>query len=645
MISCSDAWKKLYTNITNELLPESDIRIMCSDNIETDLANSNFTTSKKMANFNEIGNTFVGNNAYSMNTVNKKTATCEWNSFVLDGSFDLWTSQSDTEKEFVSSDISDENCVFQNEPYIKVDFTGVVSTKTWRTIRFSPIRSEFATSMSIKTTYYQGSTSSGVTTITEKTVERQSDLSNYEDGYVLRYDGHPANTDLKETYLYIKKWNKPFRRARIEEFKVGQRFVFNKTNIMDSVEYSKNVDMVNGELPQNDISFSIYDPNNDYDRWNTDARFAYAFDNDTRFVVNCGFLINGAWEYHQTESLLFKGLTRDNNSLSAKITLENPISRLKQYIPKFKITTDYADWWNNTKRPPNYWNNYGKFVSVLNSLTGVSISIDSSVTNNSKDNDSRDDLCYPYTGMALQYYTRTGYPNIFHPTQIVRMWDKYFKTKISELLQMAAQILTSYIHITTYGNIVLKSKTDSTGNIKAKSNYTSVDTIKLDEMYKLPEITSLKEIKKVTVDTLEYSSNDGNTGDNGANPFEELYAVSSQTFNFASSGTSEKIENNLLYYKDKKADSEKATCFFQTSTGIQPAKYIAQFVNDFTSKAMKISVETIINPLWELGDCINIETKNGSSTKTYKGFLTSIKMSYAGTFKGTIEVLVPKSYR
>lgn len=644
MIASSNEWKNLYENVEEELLPESDIRIINTDDVLAPIPASNVQTSAFMSGYTERTDVATCSRSETMNEPTKKLATAEWNSFVLDGSFTLWKDGNDTVREFASGEICDENCNFANPPYIaivnlkRLGQAGVC-TNTFRTIKFATNRNEYAKSITFKTISFNPKN-------TAETSENQfshNDLI-YDIDYIVQWAGSlPSGYYVNNAYLYINKWSKPYRRARVFEYRIGKRFLWNRDNIMETVRYNKSVDMVNAELPQNDVEFQFYDPNNDFDKWNTSAAFANAFNANSKFLINCGYLINGVWEWKKTDTLYFRELSRPSNSLSATLKLENNVQKMTQVIPKFKLTKELANQSNPSDLLPNKWTNYGQFISVLNNVSNKKINIDSSVINKVLTTTDYNTLCYPYTGMLiLERYERKGEASDTKAqVSRKRLWKEYFTTPCNQLLQMACQIVTSFILIRADGEINIRSLCNQYGELKAKSNLSIKDTIKLKEMYEYPEIEQLETIDKICFSTLLFA--DGDIF------FREKNAINQIIFSYSSSGTVQSLQNNLLFYKEvydgDKTTEVPTTYFFKKNSGLHPAKYASQYVHDMISRAIKITANTIINPLWEMGDFIGVETKNGADIKTYQGFLINMDMEYAGTFKGKVTILVPKSYQ
>lgn len=637
MIASSNEWKNLYENVEEELLPESDIRIINTDDVLAPIPASNVQTSSFMGGYTERTDVATCSSSETMNEPTKKLATAEWNSFVLDGSFTLWKDGNDTVREFASGEICDENCNFANPPYIAiVDLMNLKAcSNTFRTIKFATNRNEYAKSITFKTTSYNPRDAS-------QTSENQfshNDLI-YDTDYIVQWAGSlPSGYYVNNAYLYINKWSKPYRRARVFEYRIGKRFLWNRDNIMETVRYNKSVDMVNAELPQNDVEFQFYDPNNDFDKWNPSAAFANAFSANSVFLINCGYLINGVWEWKKTDTLYFRELSRPSNSLSATLKLENDVQKMTQVIPKFKLTSELANQSHPSNDLPNKWTNYGEFIEVLNNICNKNIAIDSSVASSVLNTKNYRALCYPYTGLFVTEEYKIGDGgNTFAEGSHKRLWKEYFNTPCSQLLQMTIQIIASFILVRADGEINVRSLCNQYGELKAKSNLSIKDTIKLKEMYEFPEMEQLDIIKDINFSTLNFSL--------GKYTMSEECAVNEFNFTYSNTGVTQTLSNNLLYYKSLSTSSEgNQNFFFQTNTGLHPAKYASQYVHDMISGAIKITANTIINPLWEMGDFIGVETKNGADIKTYQGFLINMDMEYAGTFKGKVTILVPKSYQ
>lgn len=637
MIASSNEWKNLYENVEEELLPESDIRIINTDDVLAPIPASNVQTSSYMGGYTERTDVATCSSSETMNEPTKKLATAEWNSFVLDGSFTLWKDGNDTVREFASGEICDENCNFANPPYIAiVNLKGLgqagVCTNTFRTIKFATNRNEYAKSITFKTISFNPKN-------TAETSENQFSHNNliYDTDYIVQWAGSlPSGYYVNNAYLYINKWSKPYRRARVFEYRIGKRFLWNRDNIMETVRYNKSVDMVNAELPQNDVEFQFYDPNNDFDRWNPSAAFANAFNANSKFLINCGYLINGAWEWKKTDTLYFREISRPSNSLSATLKLENDMQKMRQTFPKNKLTVEVL---NNPTSLAYSWTSYQQLISKIARRSSKNITIDSSVVNSCL-SIVKTSLSATYTGL-----NPTSTPAADISFNYGRGWGDYFKTKMSDMLQMVSQIVSSFIFINESGNIVIKSVCDSGGNLKSKSTFNSVDTIKMDEMYEFPEIEQLESIKTVLVSTLhpEFVK-----GENMAPAGADAYQDNELEYNFGASGVEQSLENNLVFSKISAAGTgqpEAKDYFWDSSKTDFPPNFMARFVYTMISGAIKITVNTIINPLWEMGDFIGVETKNGADVKTYQGFLINMDMEYAGTFKGKVTILVPKSYQ
>lgn len=641
MIASSNEWKNLYENVEEELLPESDIRIINTDDVLAPIPASNVQTSSFMGGYTERTDVATCSSSETMNEPTKKLATAEWNSFVLDGSFTLWKDGNDTVREFASGEICDENCNFANPPYIAiVNLKNLgqagVCTNTFRTIKFATNRNEYAKSITFKTSSFNPKN-------TAETSENQfshNDLI-YDTDYIVQWAGSlPSGYYVNNAYLYINKWSKPYRRARVFEYRIGKRFLWNRDNIMETVRYNKSVDMVNAELPQNDVEFQFYDPNNDFDKWNTSAAFANAFNENSKFLINCGYLINGVWEWKKTDTLYFRELSRPSNSLSATLKLENSVQKMTQTFPKNRITIESL---NNPTSLAYSWTSYQQLISKIASRSSKNITIDNSVVNSCL-SIVKTFLSATYTGLWTQGQVASG--NDAKTSSFG--WNDYFKTKMSDMLQMVSQIVSSFILVNTAGNIVIKSVCDSGGNLKSKNAFSPVDTIKIDEMYEFPEMEQLNNIITVRISTLHPEFKSGVAVERAYN---EVYQDNELAYNLGTSGVEQSLENNLVFSKidafhyNGDAEQEPRAYFWDSSKTNFPPNFMARFVYTMISGAIKITVNTIINPLWEMGDFIGVETKNGANIKTYQGFLINMDMEYAGTFKGKVTILVPKSYQ
>lgn len=633
MIESSTKWNDLYKKVEEELLPESDIRIINTNDVVAPIEASNVSQSSILSPYSDMTHVATCENSATRNEPQKKIATAELNSYILDGSFKLWKDSNDNVREFVSNEICDENCKFTNPPYIRIyNLKNIKAvTQTFRTIKFAPNRKEYATSIKFVTNTYDGNNISNTSTITQNAV-----LNEYNTDYVMLWAGSRGTYYINEAYIYINAWNKPYRRARIQEYRIGKRFVWNKNNIMNTIKYNKSVDMVNAELPQNDFEFDFYDPDNDFDVWNPKAPFANAFNSNSVFTIYCGYLIDGVWEWKTTDNLFFREISRKSNSLYATIKLENTIQKMTQKFPKNRLNSQAV---NNPTSLEYSWKSYKELINKIGKRSSKSITINSSAINSCL-SIVKSFLSATYTGLNPQ-------ATEIEASKCGRGWNDYFNTEMKDMLQMVCQIVTAFIFVNHLGSIIIKSVCDKYGNLKAKSNFSVVDTIKISEMYNLPELERLERIKEVVINTLTPDFKNSEGALNMASS--EMWVNDVLTYNFNDIGVSQSANNNLIFskydvYEDKGAKETKDYFWNPNATNFPP-DYVSRFIYTMISEAIKISAETIINPLWEMGDLIAIETKNGSSIKTYQGFLIEMSIEYSGTFKGTVTILVPKSYQ
>lgn len=300
MITTSDAWKNLIQ--TDDILPESNVNVVCNSNI-IDTVDYALTTTEKT----DFSNTSYFN--IYKNTINreqKKIGTFEWNMWVLDGSYRFATDDEKVNR-FVSNVMSDENGNFAEDSYPQVElYLSGTTRPSMYSVNFAPFGG-FATNIELD----------GV----EQTIKE------YNSRYV--YLDNINGGSVGSSVLTIKSWSMPYRRARVSEFLLGARIFFDKTNF-SKFKHVRNGDMINAALPQNDCTFSVLDINSDYDIDNPNAKFSNIIDTTSIFKVYYGYKINNAWEYHLIDTLILASFERPQNGIEASFVLESEINRMTQ---------------------------------------------------------------------------------------------------------------------------------------------------------------------------------------------------------------------------------------------------------------------------------------------------------------------------
>jgi len=615
MITTSQKWKDLYANIANDLLPESDLIVSNSNDVSAPITDSMASTLSGQLIVGDVYKATSKTGKYTtseVSTNNKKYATCELNYFILDGSFDFYDySNPVKEDKYISGIVCGGDCQFGvgTGEGVGIKLSGAPTAKNFVTMKFEPNQNEFATKFKI------------VDTATNK--ETEINLDEYDTTYQM----FQMLTTTNSIKVIFTEWNKPYRRARVDELILGKRFWFDKRN-MTSCTLKKSVDMISAELPKNDLGLEIEDINNDYDVWNSEAKFVHEFNTNSIFAIYARFKIDDAWELIQIDACYFRGLDRPQQGITAKITLENVLQKMTQKIPSFQISANIID----QNSAPNKWDSYQAFVYMLSNVCGRDIAI---WGGNSVYNKKRSRMHQPFTGMTIDKGYEGSTTNRI--TEMCRLWDDYFQTEVKDLLQIASLTISNYIFINEKGSVILKHITESNGKLSDAIYYGAEDTIYLDQCYSYPVINKLDVIKNVKISPL-YKSLEQRTEGSNINHIETI------SYNFASNGIDQNIDDKLIFaITATTADDNPAWGVVDsTAEADNPLKILANYVNSFISDAIKISAECIINPAWQVADVINIETKSG---KIYKGFLTSIELKYEGIFKGTVEILVPKSFQ
>lgn len=450
MIQTSDGWKALFTPQFDEngellpeslLLPESNVRLICDDNVENI---SNWTKTAYPAEFSNTENIFPS--AYKFNTDENKIATYEWNFWVLDGTFKI-PEQNESEDRYVSQNLCNENCVFGgNDVYIILRPPTTIEQIDAVTIKFAPYLNEYATSIRIAS----------------DSVHPIFSIDELENRYVDIELDWQSKTYLQ---LYVYKWSMPYRRARISEFIVGLRMVFEKENL-SKFNHERTVDMLTAQLPQNDCKFSVLDLQNEFDNNITDARYKKYLNDNSTFQVYYGYKINGLWEYIEVDRLKLSGVERPQNGIEANLTLESDIQRMTQTFP------DDESAYN--------WTSYAQLIEFISTLSGINVTKTSgNFLNVEKE--------------RLSTYVKSALGN------------NYYSKKMKEWLQLVSAAINSIIVKKPNGFIELKCFLDDNNGYL---DSTIVDSIYLDSCFSYPEIENISRLKEVKLTTANSNEHD-----------------------------------------------------------------------------------------------------------------------------------------
>lgn len=284
MQNVSELWKQ---NQEQHFTSESFVEVMLTVG---DPAEADATTSANSE--EEFSNAAALTQEIDKNPI--KYATLEKNQFLLDGTFELLPTSNYGEQGFISTELSNNLCVFENAPKITINFDEVFTgTIPGITIVWSEIYNEYATEFSIiaygpntfKQYYTQWNTS--VKSVVEL------DFENY--------------TKIE---IVVSKWSLPNRRARIKYLTIGIEQTYTKSDIIDYSHYMF-VDPLSASLPKTEIKMNVKNIDGEYNPDNPNgiakymlqrqmlrARYGYKI-NDTIEWIKGGTFYLSEWDFPQ----------------------------------------------------------------------------------------------------------------------------------------------------------------------------------------------------------------------------------------------------------------------------------------------------------------------------------------------------------
>lgn len=181
--------------------------------------------------------------------------TLELHKFLLDTSHQLATESYGAYQGYVSSAISDENCVFQAQPKIigqygsLYDFVGL-------TLRFDEVRNDFVAQFKVEC--FDGETS-----VYEKIFVINT-------SYIVLDESFPLHDRFELTFL---KSSLPFKRVRLHYLGFGLTKTFDDSILINTKE-TKSVDLLSSVLPKGDFEFTFLDINSEYQPDNPDGIYS-----------------------------------------------------------------------------------------------------------------------------------------------------------------------------------------------------------------------------------------------------------------------------------------------------------------------------------------------------------------------------------
>ena len=291
MERATDKWTQKFNNT---LVPETFVEITVGITAPGVNKKAKFVTSAMSA--------FANANALSQAGVVSfvKYGTGEPNLCVLDGSFKVVPASAPYENTgFVSSTIFSAS----NHPVLFATFASEVkSSVPGVNIIWSSIFNEYATNF--KVTSYLGTQELNSVTVTGNT-SVSSDVE-------IELSGFDA------VKVEVLDWCIPNRKARIEQFRIGQYLIFDKTKIL-SYRHTSSRDPISGQLSQESISFSLDNSDRTWDSVNPQGIYKYIYERQP-ISVRYGMDIDGKVEWVNGGKFFLSEWSVPANSIEASFS-------------------------------------------------------------------------------------------------------------------------------------------------------------------------------------------------------------------------------------------------------------------------------------------------------------------------------------
>lgn len=581
MLNTSNEWNECFK--TDELFPETNITISSffDENVPLDtISKSVFNDKLDISHSDILQESFV-------DMPSTKFATFEHNFWILDGSFEVLDDtdeETDYVQQYLSNELSNYEGIFENPITLEFEFTDQFNRPDYITMKFDPDTNERPSKIETLNDSYP-----------PEPVLKTSSIGESKYYHYIPFPKGPINKRLR---ISIPSWSMPHRRARVSALFFGTKLRFDK-NDLSSFKHQKTCDMVNAELPQNTCTFGIVDIENYLDPLNKNSLIYNKSFNGKKFIMYYQMKINDKWEELLCDTVLLSKIERKSNDIVTNFTLE---SLFTGETGKFAEKRKDSDWWLN-------------YTDLIRIIQYYLLKFDTI-----------------YISSIPRSLWARDHTNISNMLQTID--DNYYKREIREWIQLVATTLFSTIVCKPSGDIELMCLVDDNGKLKVTE---PVDNIPLNNCYKYPELEKVDSISEIQLTTAH--GNDAKSNSNYSikvnddiGTVEFLPYVLSKKYTGGNS--IQTAQNDILVFT-------KEVSYGLTTDDLQYSAY-PQFLYDMISETIKITVECIINPAWEMGDIIEIETRSGD---TVSGFLTSIDLEYAGCFKGTITLLSPKKFR
>lgn len=190
-----------------------------------------------------------------------------------------------------------------NHPILRATFPSkITSTLPGITVVWSSIFNEYATSFKV-TSYLETKALNSVTVTGNKSISSEAEIE-------------LSGFDAVE--VEVLGWCIPNRKARVEQLRIGQYLIFDKTKIL-SYSHTSSRDPISGQLSQDSISFSLDNSDRTWDSVNPQGIYKYIYERQP-VSVRYGMDVDGTVEWVNGGKFFLSEWSVPSNSLEAKFS-------------------------------------------------------------------------------------------------------------------------------------------------------------------------------------------------------------------------------------------------------------------------------------------------------------------------------------
>ncbi len=248
--------------------------------------------------------------------MSNKYATYEKDYFRLDGSFTIPPKQNEGGYEvgWWSGDICDSEGVFNPHQIIEI-ILDQESSSIGLTISFDILANEYASDFDIEV-YKADNT----------LLHSQSVVNNIESVYAMT---KPLD-DYKKVIVTIKKWGKPFRRARITEIDFGVIREYSDNSLI-KLNMLEEISTTSETLPVSELKFTVDNSNKEFNILNPEGFYRF-LQQRQESVLEIGVEISpDTFEYVKMGNFYLSEWQSDEGALTTTFTAKNIIDLLDNY--------------------------------------------------------------------------------------------------------------------------------------------------------------------------------------------------------------------------------------------------------------------------------------------------------------------------